>query len=236
MVHKKAVIRTLLDRQKLVSDEVDKKTEYEHVCSALRKCGYPQSVINKTQAEMIKPKQPSEQEIHLGFTTLPYVKGITEKVQRSLTKYNIKTAVKPYNTLRRSLVHPKDRIETLEKCNVVYKINCKTCNKSYIGETGRKLSTRISEHRKDSQQVQDKIFTRRARQDSLATTNKSAITDHVASNNCIIDWEDVTILDNEKDKSKRWIKEAIHIRKNGNNINRDSGNHDLSRLWDNILK
>jgi len=32
--------------------------------------------------------------------------------------------------------------------NAVYKIPCKDCDASYVGQTGRKLGTRISEHRK----------------------------------------------------------------------------------------
>ena len=44
---------------------------------------------------------------------------------------------------------PKDRVKTIDKCNVVYKIDCNNCTKEYIGETGRNLRTRIDEHKKD---------------------------------------------------------------------------------------
>ena len=33
-----------------------------------------------------------------------------------------------------------------DKSNIVYKINCYDCDASYVGETGRALKTRVSEH------------------------------------------------------------------------------------------
>ena len=36
-----------------------------------------------------------------------------------------------------------------EKCGVVYELSCKDCDSMYIGETGRWLSDRIKEHKKD---------------------------------------------------------------------------------------
>lgn len=33
----------------------------------------------------------------------------------------------------------------LNRCNVVYKVNCNNCEASYVGQTSRQLDTRISE-------------------------------------------------------------------------------------------
>ncbi|KYN14843.1 hypothetical protein ALC57_12952, partial [Trachymyrmex cornetzi] len=43
----------------------------------------------------------------------------------------------------------KDGLPHDSKENVVYKINCKNCDASYVGQTGRKLKTRINEHKND---------------------------------------------------------------------------------------
>jgi len=40
----------------------------------------------------------------------------------------------------------KDTLPNSSKKNVVYKITCKDCDASYVGQTGRKLNTRITEH------------------------------------------------------------------------------------------
>ena len=83
---------------------------------------------------------------HNGYVVLPYIKGLTEPLKMALSKHNIKVFSKPMKTLQRELPSLKDRPTMDEKTNVVYKIPCKDCSWSYIGERGRSLKTRGSEH------------------------------------------------------------------------------------------
>ena len=57
-------------------------------------------------------------------------------------------ARKPITTLRHLLtnVKNKDRLEDRQGA-VLYKIKCCDCQATYIGETGRNLSTRLTEHK-----------------------------------------------------------------------------------------
>jgi len=55
--------------------------------------------------------------------------------------------MKPLKTLRSMLIHPKDREETEQITECIYKVSCVSCDKTYIGETGRKLGVRLQEHR-----------------------------------------------------------------------------------------
>ena len=111
------------------------------------------------------------------------------------------------------------------------------CDKVYIGETGRKLGTRVEEHKKDTEIVtSNKQYTRSQRQSLTSTINKSAVTDHVATNNHVIDWKGTKIVDREQHRPTRWIRESIWIRKHeGNIMNRDEGGYKLSRIYDNVL-
>ena len=68
---------------------------------------------------------------------IPYVKGISELLERIYRKHNICTAMRPHMTLRKLLVHPKDKREKEEQSGVVYSIPCIDCDKVYIGETGQ---------------------------------------------------------------------------------------------------
>ena len=112
-------------------------------------------------------------------------------------------------------------------------IPCKSCSKTYIGETGRIFKTRLSEHQKEACA---KNFTRSQRKTSSSETFKLAITEHVATNNHIINWDAARIIDQESDKTTRWLKEAIWIRSRGKDtMNKDEGAHKLDRIYDQII-
>ena len=78
--------------------------------------------------------------------TKPYIKGTSETILRILQPYNIRVAHKPTTTFRHSLTNVKDRDEPKNRQEAVYKIKCSDCQASSIGETGRNLNTRLTEH------------------------------------------------------------------------------------------
>ena len=144
---------------------------------------------------------------------IPYIKGISEPLERIFRKHGVAVYHKPVNTLRQQLVHPKDPTPKENKTGVIYQIRCKTCNRLYIGETARTLKTRIQEHKK---------------------TTSSAINEHQANTGHIIDWENVKIIGKEEQWMKRKIKEAIAIRRDRPSLNRDQG-WDLPPIFNSLL-
>ena len=113
--------------------------------------------------------------------------------------------------------------------------SCNQCEKVYIGETGRQLGTRITEHRKEAEKISDRNFTRSTRRASTNEHHKSAITDHVCQNNHIMNWEASEIVEQESDKFKRWIKESICIRSNTSTMNGDDRAYQLSPIWTQVI-
>ena len=49
--------------------------------------------------------------------------------------------MKPWVTLKNVLVHPKNRKDKEQTTECVYNVPCASCEKTYIGETGRKLGS-----------------------------------------------------------------------------------------------
>ena len=78
---------------------------------------------------------------------------------------------------------------------VVYRIPC-SCGKAYIGETMRRLETRLKEHRDD------------CRKQNLQS---SAVADHAWTAHCPIKWEETTIVDRACTSWEIQIKEALQI-------------------------
>ena len=91
---------------------------------------------------------PHEQETSKVVVTLPYIRYLSESIRRILTPLGICTCFRPHQTLRRTLVHLKDRVEPDHRAGVVYKIPCRSCTKVYIGQTGCTLEHRLKVHRR----------------------------------------------------------------------------------------
>ena len=243
--HKLSVIRTLFGRaEDIVTEPEDKAAEIQHIEKALKDCKYPQWAIDRVRKDISRPKEDKKkgrkkkhQEKQIkGMVVLPYVKGVTERIQRTMRKHNIETPVKPHITIRRLVVHPKDKLEDNHKCGVIYRVNCLSCQQIYLGETGRKLETRIKEHEDETTQVTSKPKTRSTSVSEDTTKFKSAIPEHIRSQNHLMDFENIEIVDRESGRMSRWIKEAIHIRRKEPIVmNRNEGTYNLARVWDSII-
>jgi len=131
------------------------------------------------------------------------------------------------------VVHPKDKVKDEEKTELIYRVPCKSCSSSYVGETGRKFSLRIKEHKKEVDSFTAGTQTRASRARESSVTHKPAITDHAVEENHVINWtRQKWSTDREAQRQTRWIKEAIWIRKTLMCMNRDAGSYQLSHTWD----
>ena len=145
--HKRAVVNTLfLQAQTLVSEETDKAKEIQHVKQALKANNYPDWMLttpNTGSGSRVSDESVNEKKI---YASVPYIKGISERLQRAFKSHEVTLVHKPFNSLRSQLVHVKDKTENLKKCGTVYHIHCEQCDKDYVGETSRLLETRVKEH------------------------------------------------------------------------------------------
>lgn len=94
----------------------------------------------------------------------------------------------------------KDPLLKLHHSNVVYKINCLNCEALYIGQTKRKLLTRIKEHCSDINKTSD----------SLSVVSLHRLEYHEFN---------VSILEEEPSYKKRLIVKMLHISQQNNSIN-----------------
>ena len=79
---------------------------------------------------------------------LPYVRHLSEEIQRLCRDLDIRVVFRPCNTLRQLLTKVKTPTPNEKNAGVIYEIPCLDCETVYIGETGRCMGKRMLEHRR----------------------------------------------------------------------------------------
>ena len=86
--------------------------------------------------KMVEPTESRK-----SFTSLPYIKRVTEPLTLVLKKHDVTVVNKPFTTLQQQFPVPKFRPTIESRTNIVYEIPCTNCLWCYIGETGRAFNT-----------------------------------------------------------------------------------------------
>ena len=145
---KRAVVKTLMDRGKCIpSTAAQRQNEKRHVVNDLKANGYPESFIKSAGESNKTNTQPRTQESPKAYTSIPYIKGVSERVRRILSRKNIKTAFKPMQTLGNVFKKPKDWPTKEQLKGIVYKVSCRTRPFAYVGESKRNWKSRGAEHK-----------------------------------------------------------------------------------------
>ena len=119
--------------------------EIKHLNTVFAKNNYSTDFIERNT--YIRPDDTSNNSYTTTATT-PYIRDTSETIARILRPYNIRVAHKPIFTLRRLLTNVKGKDKPEDRPGAVYKIHCSDCQATYICETGRNLTTRLTEHKR----------------------------------------------------------------------------------------
>ena len=105
---------------------------------------------------------------------------------------------------------------------VVYKIDCKNCDSTYIGHTERFIKTRIQEHKDSVTQF---------------SKNHNVVPQHIITNNYDhnFDWTNFKILDVERNTRKRKIAESLFIKNTKNTINLQTDTKNVDSIYNTLL-
>ena len=178
--------------------------------------GYTKHAWNRATADRVPTlrNNPTTRDTRTkGSVLLPYVGPVTEAIARNIRKAGVTTHIRPFNTIRERLVHPKDKLDRLDQAGVVYKIACNDCDATYVGETERKLNTRFKEHHRSS----------------------SPVGQHMEHRRHSVDEESVSVLHRESDWYRRGVAEAIYVQQESPCLNRGRERHILPAIYKELL-
>jgi len=132
------------------------------------------------------------------YFTIPYVRSISGSFLPIVKKYGFDIAFSVPNTLNRFIKRGKDIIEPMLQNDCVYIIECLNCDMTYVGQTKRRLCTRLKEHMTDINKKKGLL---------------SVVSNHRLEHNHEMNWSETTILDIEPSFTKRIVSEMVHIKK-----------------------
>ncbi|UYV75937.1 hypothetical protein LAZ67_13001868 [Cordylochernes scorpioides] len=205
--HKISVIKTLSKRISTHCSNNLEKAQQERtiLLNELQSNSYPTEFIKRQfhRSTFIPPSNSQSQKL---YCTLPYSYGI-ERISRTLKKYNINTIYQTPSNLKTLLRHPdtKHNTNNSQISNLIYRIPCRSCPATYIGETGKTLEERTNQHR-------------------TALKNYSPLSllvDHALKQDHIPNFDSTEIVyQNIKDKHSRLFLESWTSIEDKNSINR----------------
>ena len=217
---KRGLVRCLYDRARAIASTQDNlQKEEHHLSEVLRSNGYPGAFIRSAARPPQREEDPQDlpsEGSSPPLVILPYIAGVSEDIRRVCRKYDMKVIFKSGRSLRSVLTKVKDPLPMEKKAKVVYRIPC-SCGKSYIGETKRRLETRLREHQEACRK---------------GTREKSAVAEHAWNDHHTIKWEETAVVDMARHPRELLLKEAIHIQMTPaeERLNRDAG-LELPRCW-----
>ena len=156
----------------------------------------------------------------VSWLTVPFIPLHTEKFKR-FNKNDIRVSFRSRNKLNKYIKVQKDICPHTSKNNVVYKISCNNCDASYVGQTSRKLKTRITEHRNHIRHN---------------TSVRSVVTEHRRQLDHEFKWDEVVILNEESCYRRRLVSEMLNIRKQKNGLNLQTDTDGLHKTYIPIIK
>ena len=128
---------------------------------------------------------------------LPYFGQISKTIQFMLKKFKIHTIFRIPFGMEGLITLGKDVLNRFEKSGVIYKLICKKCKVTCVGQTDRLLNTRVEEHKKN--------LGRKCNYHNVLSDHRKEYADHD------FDWNNVEILHSESNKGKLEFMEMLYV-------------------------
>lgn len=235
-----------------LSDTEFRNENTKRIRDCLTSMNYPEKLVEKLMKDVsCKMNQKQQQQIEqMGQRNLRHHSANTERETTTTKRY---IGVKYIHKLSENIVKifknkdidvniahsagnnfsglygkHKYKYDKKETKDTVYQIKCKgnsenTCDKTYIGTSGRPLKIRMSEHERDQNRV------------GTSKNSHTALVEHAVNEHHSFDTAEPKILCQEKSYGKRMLLESFHIFTGKNTVNFRQDTDGVNRIFKNIL-
>lgn len=211
-----SILKTLTHRATLLTDQHNMKKELTALHEAFQKNGYTTSQIHAALNKK-KPTTEETEENRTNKVILPYIKGTTDKISKTLKKHNIRTIFNTDRKIHNMFRTPQQKITN--DTTGVYEIPCADCNRTYVGQSNRRIHERMWEHIRSVKKGD----------------NTSALSQHLNSTGHNIAFEQTKTIATIANTSERKIRETIEIYKRPNSLNNREDSKNLNVMWKMLL-
>jgi hypothetical protein len=194
-------LQTLVHGARALCDKERLHSELDYLKTTFKENGYSRQQIQHALNPQVRTSKPKDKPTSVAL--LPYVQTTYGRLSRMLAKHNIKSVGLPSRKISSFLRPVKDDLGL--RTPGVYSIPCE-CGQVYIGQTGRSIDTRITEH---------------SRHIRLGHPEKSAVTEHSFTHDSLIRFQDTQIPSTKSGYMDRLIRESIELEFRPNNMNRE---------------
>ena len=166
---------------------------------------------------LVEPRADSRNDNKRNMLIVPYNVSLDRK-RSLLKKAGVDIAFTYPNTLRKCLVKNNIRVVPFDSAPGIYEIPCGACPKKYIGETGRTLTKRLVEHKRDVKTGKE----------------SNACFIHLRDEGHVIDWSNAKMRHKSSNVYERKMLESLLIQKTPN-FNLCEGHWRLDRLTSSLV-
>jgi len=230
MKQKVNVLKNTIKKALIISAEEFHTENLAKIKNAFRSNEYPHSIIESCirevkqmiNEEKVENAQKRDNDIDrkgATFIPIPYTNKGALIYKKTLKPYRITPAYVKSGRKASLFTNTKDKIEKGHKENVVYSVQCKDCNATYIGSTSQPLKNRLTQHRSDT----------------VKKPQSTALAKHSNEKKHTFNYDSVKVLETENSERKRLMLEMLHIKTSKQACNNRKDVADLVNEYDSIL-
>ena len=130
----------------LTNSQAGINKEWATINAMAKSNGFPESIVCNLRTKLTLKKHKHEsttKEPNQKWVPFTYFGPAVRRITNLFKDCNIKIAFRTTNSIQKQL--SKDP-SNLQNPSSIYKLKCNTCNKMYVGQSGRGIDTRYKEH------------------------------------------------------------------------------------------